>query len=619
MAEQLSMDFNADKGTAEYTVADTDNIVTEEYEALDYQLAELFQELNVFEGDEYEHDKAQKKAQNKAIKHCTLEISKHTREGQIAIPCTEEHQVLLLQSNVGGMDGDYKPLIIDQGYLYLRRYYLYQKFLAERIQARMLAPLEQSDSQQIQARLDHYFETEENETNWQKRAAELALENQFLIISGGPGTGKTTTITRLLALLIEQHLFKKIDEIPKVPISGGGVFPNTFKILLAAPTGKAAIRMLASIHEIQSQMALPQEIAVCMPSEASTIHKLLGYQQDRVQFKHNASNPLNADVVLVDEASMIDVALMSKLVEAVPEHARLILIGDKDQLSSVETGSVFADICEALADSNYLVTLKKNWRFAADSDIGQCALAANQGNSEQLLQILNDPNRNHCELLSAESLSDVDLIKPWQHYFEVLNNPTSTLPEIFAAFNQYRILCALRRGYPGSERMNDRIENALQKQDLIRRRRNTKQQLSHWYNGRPIMITKNSYNKGLFNGDTGITLIRDGEIKVWFPSGTLLTDGSAEFKSFSPVRLPNHETTWSMTIHKSQGSEFNQVVMVLPQEEIPLLTRQLVYTGITRAKEKMSIVASVDVLVAGVKADIVEATRIASLDSLKVK
>ncbi len=627
MSEQLSMFGGSDDSIKESPdkiesppVVDS---VTEEYEALDKQLAVLMQELNGLK----DKDSDLQTAQNKVIKHCTLEISKHTREGQIAIAVSEEDQAVLLQTNVGGEAGDYKPLIIDQGYLYLRRYWQYQNQLAKQIRARMTIDQEidsetlnndtaegsESDSWAKQ-RLDDFFpeDLNDNEINWQRRAVELALKHQFLIVSGGPGTGKTTTITRLLALLIEQHL-KSAQKV-------GGDLSNSFKVLLAAPTGKAAIRMLDSIRDAQTGLGLAEEASALMPSEASTIHKLLGYQHGSVNFKHNRNNPLNADVVLVDEASMIDIALMSKLVEAVPAHAKLILIGDKDQLSSVETGSVFADMYSGLEndDSEHLVTLKKNWRFAEDSDIGQSAIAANQGDSTKLLSLLKDTdstleNSQGCKLIAPDTLRDAELIKPWQTYINVINNEDSSFDEIFQAFNQYRVLCALRRGLNGSVNMSSRIETALAKQNLIHFRRKFTNNNQSWYHGRPIMITQNSYGKGLFNGDTGITLIRDGEVKVFFPSvegGLSTADGSNEYKSFSPVRLPAHEATWAMTIHKSQGSEFNQVVLILPHEEMPLLTRQLIYTGITRAKEQVSIVASEGVLVAGVKSEVVKATRI---------
>jgi exodeoxyribonuclease V alpha subunit len=612
----------------------TPNIPEEpEYEALDYQLADLMVELNDFKPA----DEQELKALNKTLSYCTLEISKRTREGQISNEITLEQQQLLLQTTVVGEPGEYMPLIVEtdneteigkgnnKAYLYLNRYWQYQQHLADQINARIESKESLSLEQQEWAnkRLADYFKSDESldtnerldEKNWQKRAAELALHNKFLIVSGGPGTGKTTTITRLLALLIEQHLhtFEDVGQIESGKNPGGG----SFNILLAAPTGKAAIRMLDSIREVsqslQTELSLDESILAQMPKQASTIHKLLGFKPNSAQFKHNRDHPLNADVVLVDEASMIDIAMMSKLIDAVPEHAKLILIGDKDQLASVETGSVFADICEGLKDKENivspLVTLRKNYRFAANSDIGQCAIAANQGDSNTLLNVLNDSNRAGAELILPANMRDAELIKPWHNYFAVLSNPESSLPEIFAAFNQYRILCALRRGLNGSQTMTSRIETALEKQDLITRRRGYSQQgtnqQSNWYHGRPIMITQNSYSRGLFNGDTGITLIRDGEVKVYFPA----TDG-ADFISFSPVRLPAHETTWAMTIHKSQGSEFNQVVLILPQEDMPLLTRQLVYTGITRAKETVSIVASEDVLVAGVKAEVLKATRI---------
>ena len=618
MAEQLSM-FSGETpiGSIQDEMPPTELSTEIEYDALDYQLADLMIELNDFKPE----DEKEKKSFNKTLRHCTLEISKNTREGKVFKVLSEVQQDILFQSSVVGKGGDYQPLIIDSGNLYLNRYWKYQLRLAEQINARTAAKIGLNEDQKrwTEEKLAHYFndqnfndQVKSSETNWQKRAAELALENKFLIVSGGPGTGKTTTITRLIALLIEQNLEK--SQIEKNTKKVGGVFSPNLNFLLAAPTGKAAIRMLDSIREVsqtlQSVLGLAENVLTQMPTQAHTIHKLLGFKPNSAQFKHTRDNPLKADVVLVDEASMIDIALMSKLVDAVPEHAKLILIGDKDQLASVETGSVFADICAGLKDSNNLVTLKKNWRFGEDSDIGQCAIAANQGDSQTLLNVLTDSDRTNADLILPADMRDAELIKPWKQYFDVLNNPNASLQEIFTAFNQCRVLCALRRGFNGSQTITTRIETALEKQQLIQRRRGANKQLSSWYHGRPIMISQNSYNRGLFNGDTGITLIREGEIKVFFPTSSDSNETEDQFKSFSPVRLPAHETTWAMTIHKSQGSEFNQVVLILPQEEMPLLTRQLIYTGITRAKESVSIVASEEVLVAGVKAVVVKATKI---------
>jgi exodeoxyribonuclease V alpha subunit len=642
MSEQLNMDFFSDNPPP------MEEVVEKTYEALDLQLSDLMHYLN---GDKHSGEK------NQTLKHCTLEISQHTREGQIAIECTDAQQTELLKTHVVGEAGDYKPLILDDGYLYLRRYWQYQQQLADQIKSRL--NVVELDEDWAQKRLDHYFSsTEEGNTNdeidWQKVAAERALHNQFLIVSGGPGTGKTTTITKILALLIELHnlqgdfKYKMSNRAERDNVGakrrlpegrdyksskkeGGGLKNKQLTILLAAPTGKASIRMLDAISEAQTKLDLADEVQAQMPTQASTIHKLLGFIPEKVTFKHNRNNPLNADVVLIDEASMIDIAMMSKLIEAVPAHAKLILIGDKDQLSSVETGSVFADMCEGLnnplssaggglgrgekASPAHIVTLQKNYRFKQDSIIGQLAISANKGDSKTLLEILKDPSKPDCNLLAPSTLIGnqlpEDLTAPWDNYFKVLNNPNSSITEIFEAFNQYRILCALRRGLNGSTTLSARIETSLAKKSLIKQRTSFGQiQAQSWYHGRPVMITQNSYSKGLFNGDTGITLTRDGETKVYFPNSE--ASGEEEiFKSFAPVRLPAHETTWAMTIHKSQGSEFKQVTLILPHEVMPLLTRQLIYTGITRAKERVSIVASEAVLNAGVKTEMVRATHIA--------
>ena len=584
MPEQLTMDFDE---PASPPPEIEEPIV---YEALDYQLAELLQSLNG--------------KPDRVLLHCTLEISKHTREGQIAIVCTAEQQAALLATQLVGEAGEYKPLIIDKGYLYLNRYWHYQQQLAGQIQMRVKPQASSNlESNWIKERLDHYFGKQDtSEIDWQRLAAQRGLENNFLILSGGPGTGKTTTITRILALLIEHHTDFSDSE-------------NPLRIALAAPTGKAAIRMLDSIRNEQQKLDFGHQVLAQMPNHASTLHKLLGFIPQSVMFKHSHNNLLNADVVLVDEASMVDIALMSKLVDAVPQHAKLILIGDKDQLASVETGSVFADMCEGLAKSKNLITLQKNWRFAKDSGIGQLAIAANQGDSNKALEIFNDESHPECVLVPLDVISrnqlPADLIMPWKNYFDVLNDKDASITEIFEAFNHYRVLCALRRGLNGSSIMSQRIEEALVKQGLISLR-STARKAQKWYHGRPVMITQNSYSKGLFNGDTGITLMdKTGQAKVWFPDANSNKQGTeTAFKSFAPVRLPVHETTWAMTIHKSQGSEFDEVALILPHEVMPLLTRQLIYTGVTRARKKLSVVASMDVLVAGVRAEVVKATRI---------
>ena len=607
MSEQLSINFSSiteegDKPLEKRGEVEGENTEAVVYEALDYQLAKLLQTQNG--------------QANTTLESCTLEISKHTREGQIFIPCSTNQQSELLGSNAGnakkvvGKAGDYKPLIIDKGYLYLNRYFTYQQQLAKHIFARIKSIEQRDDSSNLwlKERLNFYYDSnKKDDINWQKLATKRALKYSFLILSGGPGTGKTTTISRILALLIEQHLYQKNT--------------NKLRVLLTAPTGKAAIRMLDSLRNAQQKMNLSDAIIEQMPLQASTLHKLLGYQPNKVQFKHNANNPLNADVVIVDESSMIDIALMSKLIAAVPTQAKLILIGDKDQLSSVETGSVFADICAGLAQSKNLITLQKNWRFSKNSGIGQLSIAANQGDSQQLIRIFHDKEKPDCQLLPPEILDKNQLpnslLTPWGNYFKVVNNPQSSIAEIFEAFNQYRVLCALRRGLNGSTIMSGRIETEIAKQGFLHTQsqefRSQYAQNKSWYHGRPIMITQNSYSKSLFNGDTGIMLYRDNELKVYFPNARGGHEGKEHYKSFSPVRLPSHETTWAMTIHKSQGSEFNQVTLILPNKIMPFLTRQLIYTGVTRAKEQVNLVASEDVLRAGITAETVKATQLDDL------
>ena len=495
----LSTDEMSDKQAIE--VASDKNHVNDEekYLAQDYQLADLLVQLSTQSTQQKStDDDADDGVDNESIiqtlKERTLEISKQTREGCIALSCTMPQQKDLIASQLvykladkktdkqtdKEVDGrsNFKPLILDNNYLYLRRYWQYQQQLADQIQLRM----QQTDSnnklsseklaektKRQQQRLAHYFQadTQGDETNWQELAAKQAMNNSFLIISGGPGTGKTTTITRILVLLIEEYLFEK-EQAPNKNVKKGG---DGYKILLAAPTGKASVRMLDSIRDVQQSMNLSEQVQEYLPSRASTLHKLLGYIPDSVSFRHNRNNPLRADLVLIDEASMIDIALMAKLVEAVPANAKLILIGDKDQLSSVETGSVFADLCRQLQGTPAMVTLQKNWRFSKDSGIGQLAQAANKGDQEAVMRVLNDENQKQCELLSPAILNNKkipeQLVLAWQAYFNCLQNPQATVDEIFNAFNQYRILCAQRRGLNGSVFISQKIEEMLREKGKL--------------------------------------------------------------------------------------------------------------------------------------------------------
>ncbi len=582
------------------------------YESLDYQLADLLEELN--------------QEKNEKLRHVALEVSKTTREGCIALACDHEQANTLLQSKVVGKATELKPLIIENGYLYLYRYWSYQQRLAEQLIARLQGSNEAIDLAWGKQRLDDYFsldtEAENNEVNWQQVAAALALSARLLIISGGPGTGKTTTITRILALLIEQNIQAKQPDL---------------RFALAAPTGKAAMRMSEAIRDSIAREGdkLRDEIIQQLPQEASTIHRLLGYIPNSTVFKFNENNHLVADIVIIDEASMIDLALMSKLFEAIPPQAKVILLGDKDQLSSVETGSVFSDLC-ATADNqysaktidylqaltgkelmktdieadfaidNHIVCLRKSWRFDEHSGIGKLASAVNKGDFSTSINVLDNKAYADVAWVLSAALKRKQLTDSWEPYLQAVkaSKDNAELDELFKVFNQFRILTALRRGLNGCTYLNKQVEKLLSQQNKL----NT---WKRWYHGRPIMITENSYRTGLFNGDIGITLIDgQGQAKVWFQS----KEGA---KAFSPVRLPQHETAWVTTIHKSQGSEFNNVLMILPTEDTAVLTRQLIYTGITRAKKQLVLVSNKHVLRLGVERETAQATQILHVAVLK--
>ncbi|WP_070962533.1 exodeoxyribonuclease V subunit alpha [Vibrio sonorensis] len=454
--------------------------------------------------------------------------------------------------------------------------------------------------------------------NWQKVAAAVALSRNFAVISGGPGTGKTTTVTKLLAALIEQA-------------SRSGEQPE---IKLVAPTGKAAARLTESIGKAVSQLGVSQELKDAIPTQASTIHRLLGALPHSAEFRHNSNDPLHLDILVVDEASMVDLSMMFKLIDALPNHARLILLGDKDQLASVEAGAVLGDICSfhtsgysdthakmiadmtgyeaikrnttslpSIADS--LCMLRKSYRFDARSGIGQLARAVNKGDKHAVQKVWQAgfTDITHWPL-SGQAYSQMlqDMVEGYQEYLEktrhfskqgaTVGDNSDSAKQVLAAFNHCRLLCAIREGEFGIVGLNQRIERALTARRLIAPGDRL------WYHGRPIMVTKNDHGNGLYNGDIGICMYESEEegarLKVYFE----LPDGA--IKAVLPSRVPSHETAYAMTIHKSQGSEFEHTLMILPPDFSPILTRELIYTGITRAKKRLTIYSDSKVLIKGI-------------------
>ena len=487
------------------------------------------------------------------------------------------------------------PLVSDLNRVYLYRYWDYEINLAKHLNNNDALSLDMDRARQI---IDRLF-GEEKQLNWQKVATALAASRSFSVISGGPGTGKTTTVTRLLALLVE--LGMSDNHVPDIK--------------LVAPTGKAAARLTESIGGALTQLNCSAEVIDNIPTQAGTIHRLLGVIPNSVDFRHNRSNPLHLDILVVDEASMVDLPMMSRLLEALPSHARLILLGDRDQLASVEAGSVLGDICSA-AHFGYSVTqtnilqqltgfdlpdpqttdaakagdnlcmLRNSYRFHEKSGIGKLARAINDGSKADLRQVLNE-GYNDITLHNTDDSGYQSLIKlcvtGYGNYLKKIRSKSSAI-EILQAFNQFQLLCALREGPFGVSGLNQEIRNALTIAKLI-------EGDSQWYEGRPVLITRNDHGLGLYNGDIGITLRGDDDrLRVVFelPDGTI--------KYLLPSRLPEHDTVFAMTIHKSQGSEFAHTLMILPDQINPVITRELVYTGVTRAKSRLDLFANQSVL-----------------------
>jgi exodeoxyribonuclease V alpha subunit len=550
-------------------------------------------------------------------------MGKQDRHDPLKCPDLEPWIEKLTASPAVGRPGDMRPLILDtHNRLYLYRYWDYERTLSDSILNRIRKDMQNLNFEQLKESLDRLFPKKNGQRinwqkiaaavldrlfpkkngqriNWQKIAAAVASLKYFSVITGGPGTGKTFTVTQFLALLLEQD--------PKRPL----------QIYLTAPTGKAAARLKQSIAQTKDQMKCRDSIKAAIPSEVYTLHRMLKPIKDSPYFHYNLDNPLIADVVVVDEASMVDLALMAKLLQAIPLNARLILIGDKDQLASVEAGSVLGDICDRdvmhgfsgpfierltgltgenvaevvqpagpasrLQDS--IVVLRKSYRFDAGSGIGALSHAVNRGSADTAFALLNDAGEksiNWQETQAAEGVFETlsrQIVEGYQPYLKD-NDPSEALQQL----TRFKILCALNVGPFGVAAINRLAERVLSRQNLIQPDPSGE---DPWYPGRPVLITRNNYQLGLFNGDIGITMADSAsaanQLVVFFPGN------SGEVRRFQPYQLPEHETVYAMTVHKSQGSEFDEVLFILPDKDFPILTRELLYTALTRARVKISI------------------------------
>ena len=506
-----------------------------------------------------------------------------------AISQPEDWQQLLLASPAVSQGEEATPLKLHAGRLYLNRMWQYERRVAcfFRDENRAL-PV---DEQALGAILDKLFPPQA-ETDWQKVAAAVALTRRIAVISGGPGTGKTTTVAKLLAAMVQ-------------------LATGPLRIRLAAPTGKAAARLTESLGSALRLLPLTEQQKASLPSDAGTLHRLLGAQPGSQRFRYHEGNQLHLDVLVVDEASMVDLPMMARLIAALPDHARVIFLGDRDQLASVEAGAVLGDICAWVSEGytasraaqlsritgyplasgpgeqgaalrDCLCLLRKSYRFGHDSGIGRLASAVNMSDPAAMRQVLAGEYADirHWSLRESEDYSQMirQSVAGYQPFLDSLSREETPACAL-DSFNQFRLLCALREGPFGVSGLNERLEQLLFRTQVLR----SPVTGGRWYHGRPVMVSRNDSALGLFNGDIGITLAGEQGLRVWFrmPDGTV--------KSVLPGRLPAHETAWAMTVHKSQGSEFEHAALVLPDRLVPVVSRELVYTAITRAKQLLSV------------------------------
>jgi exodeoxyribonuclease V alpha subunit len=525
-------------------------------------------------------------------------------EGHVCVETAEDEAVhaalpvLKKLRTVVGSPGDFTPLVLDGTRLYLGRYWHYEWSVASAMR-RLASPVSPSPSvKDLRRHLRTLFPGDAMRSEQAFAALGAAVRN-LAVVSGGPGTGKTTTVSKVLAL----RLLLRDKDAP-------------YTIRLAAPTGKAADRMREAIVGAKRTLAIDPDVLRRIPEEASTIHRLLGIRDGSGQPLHHAGDPIAADLVVLDEASMIDLSLMARLVDALRPGAGLILLGDRDQLDAVQPGSVFGELggeatyskdlltlasevfgqsadvpvrASGLTDALFLLT--KSYRFREDAGIGSLARAVNAGDDAGAIAILRGDTTGELvwnnDPASAPGMFPADVVARWlKPYFACVKRggPEAECLQLFSAF---RLLTPVREGRGSVQALNEQVEQWLRREGAVTGDR-------EWYPGKPVMVTANNYTLGLYNGDVGITLTDErGNLRVVFPGS------GGSFRSYAPARLPAHDSAYATTVHKSQGSEFDEVLLLIPDAESPVVTRNLLYTAVTRARQRCTIWASEDAVRAG--------------------
>ncbi len=520
------------------------------------------------------------------------------REGDpvILTPDTASWRSSLQRCSAVGSPGEFQPLVLEGDQLFLQRYWEYESRITRELLRRAAEPDREVDLQALRHSLERHFPRAGTEgPDWPRIAAALAVLRPLALITGGPGTGKTSTLAGALAAIAEQPGSQKLE------------------IRLAAPTGKAAARLQEAVQRAKSGLPENHALQAMVPDKAQTIHRLLGYSSRRESFRHHCGNPLPCHAVVVDEASMVDLALFAALLDALPPEAGLVLAGDPQQLAPVEAGTVLDQIASgepafssSLAERLSRVTgsaappssqpdplrdcradLRRKQRFRQHSGLGRLVEAVRQADADRALDILHDEASPELCLrrLPRDAAGRRELAGAIaEGFYELLHACRRGDPEgAFAAYRRYGVLDSLRQGPWGSEALNREIEQELRRAGHI-------PPLAFWYPGRPVLVTRNDSRLGLFNGDIGLTLQEGERLRIFFQGA------EGGYRILSPNRLPPFETAYVLTVHKSQGSEFENVELLLPGRSSGLNCLQLVYTAVSRARKGLVLRSEEEVL-----------------------